>query len=93
MDEAVLARTVGARTFAGSALARFPGSDHWLILAGPESGYVEIDAAARVVGGGRLPSRRHRQPEGAAFAPDGALYLADEGAGGGRLTSYIRRDR
>lgn len=91
MDEAVLARAIGARTFGGSALARFPGSDHWLVLAGPESGYVEIDASGRLVGGGRLPPRRHPQPEGAAFAPDGTLHIADEGAGGGRLASYARR--
>lgn len=91
MDEATLARAVGAKTFSGSALARFPGSDHWLILAGPERGYVEIDAGGRLVGGGRLPRQRHPQPEGVAFAPDGTLHVADEGARQGSLTSYARR--
>lgn len=91
LDETALAQAVGAGTFSGSALARFPASDHWLLLAGPEGGYVEIDAGGRVVGGGRLLRQRHRQPEGVAFAPDGTLHVADEGARQGHLTSYARR--
>lgn len=91
LAEAALARASGGRSFAPSALARFPGSDHWLIIAGPERAFVEIDGGGRVVAAGRFPAARHPQPEGLAFAADGRMYIADEGRREGRLTVYGRK--
>jgi hypothetical protein len=52
-------------------------------------GPAEVDTAGRVLGGGRLDPKRHRQPEGIAIAPDLTLLVSDEGAGkDATLTAY-----
>lgn len=61
-----------------------------LLLASASRGaLIEIDRSGRVLGGLRLSSDRHRQPEGLALGPDGTLYVADEGDGRrARVTLY-----
>lgn len=76
-----LARVTGTKRFSGTALTRHPRSGTFLLLAGPERAYAEVDASGKVLGGGRLDSDRHRQPEGIAVAPDLTLLISDEGAG------------
>jgi hypothetical protein len=45
-----------------------------------------------VLGGGRLPAERHRQPEGLAIAPDLTLLIGDEAAQGtATITGYAYR--
>jgi hypothetical protein len=76
-----LERVTGTKRFSGTALTRHPRSGTFLLLAGPERAYAEVDASGKVLGGGRLESHLHRQPEGIAIAPDLTLLISDEGAG------------
>ena len=79
------------RSFHPSELLRVPGNGHYLLLAGPEHAIAEITPAGKVVAVAHLRHRDHRQAEGLAFAPDGALLISDEGAGRrGTVTVYRR---
>jgi hypothetical protein len=81
VDYADLARVTGAKAFHGSALVRAPRTGTFVMIAGPQETYAEVSSTGRVLGGGRLDRRYHRQPEGLAFAPDGSLLMSDEAAG------------
>jgi hypothetical protein len=76
-----LERVTGTKRFNGSALARHPRTGTYILVAGPQGAYAEIDSAGRVLGGGRFDRKRHRQPEGVAVAPDLSLLVSDEAAG------------
>ena len=76
-----LERATGTKGFHGSAMVRHPRTGTYLLLAGPEKAYAEVDAAGRVLGGGKLDGKHHRQPEGIAIAPDLSLLISDEGGG------------
>jgi uncharacterized protein YjiK len=87
-----LARATGAKGFHGSAMVRHPRTGTYLLLAGPEHAYAEVDAAGRVLGGGKLDPKHHRQPEGIAIAPDLSLLISDDGAGkDATLSTYAWR--
>lgn len=87
-----LERVTGTRRFSGSAMARYPRSGTFLLLAGPERAYAEVDASGNVLGGGRLDPDWHRQPEGIAVAPDLTLLISDEAAGKrATITGYAYR--
>ena len=90
--QADLQRVTGGKRFAGSAIVRHPRTRSWILVAGPQRAFAEIDSSGRVLGGGPLSERRHRQPEGLAIAPDLTLLISDEGAGGrGTITGYASR--
>jgi uncharacterized protein YjiK len=92
IPEQDLARATGAKGFHGSAMVRHPRTGTYLLLAGPEHAYAEVDAAGRVLGGGKLDPKHHRQPEGIAIAPDLSLLISDEGAGkDATLSTYAWR--
>jgi uncharacterized protein YjiK len=92
ISEQELKRVAGVKRFNGSALVRYPGSGTFLLLAGPERAYAEVDASGRVLGGGRLDPDRHRQPEGIAIAPDSTILISDEAAGKrATITGYAYR--
>jgi uncharacterized protein YjiK len=92
IPEAALRRVTGARSFAGSAVTRQPLSRTYLMVAGPQRLYAEIDSTGKVLGGGKLSTRRHRQPEGIAIAPDLTLLISDEAAGRtATITGYAYR--
>jgi hypothetical protein len=76
-----LARFTGASVFNGSAIAVTPGGKSFVLLAGPQQTFAEIGRDGRVLRGGAFPRGLQRQPEGAAFAPDGTLLIASEAAG------------
>jgi hypothetical protein len=83
-----LKRVTGAKRFAGSAMVRHPRGT-WILVAGPQHAFAEIDSTGKVLGGGMLAPKRHRQPEGLAIASDRTLLISDEGAGaGGTITGY-----
>jgi hypothetical protein len=87
-----LQRVTGARRFDGSAIVRHPRTRTWILVAGPQHTYAEIDSTGKVLGGGQLDPRRHRQPEGIAIAPDLTLLISDEAAGGtATITGYAGR--
>jgi uncharacterized protein YjiK len=89
IPESDLARVTGSKRFRGSALERHPRTGTYLLLAGPERAYAEVDSTGRVLGGGKLDPKQHRQPEGIAIAPDLSLLISDEGAGkDATLTTY-----
>ena len=92
IPEAELQRVTGAKSFAGSAITRHPRTGTYLMLAGPQRAYAEIDSTGKVLGGGKLPAERHRQPEGIAIAPDLTLLISDEAAGQtATITGYAYR--
>jgi hypothetical protein len=92
IPEADLQRVTGAKRFAGSAITRHPRTGTYLMLAGPQRVYAEIDSTGKVLGGGKLPAERHRQPEGIAIAPDLTLLISDEAAGRtATITGYAYR--
>lgn len=76
------------RDFEPSAVAVDAGGTI-LILSATAGALIEVDRGGTVLAGRRLPSNRHRQPEGLAFGADGTLYIADEGDGrDARVTAY-----
>jgi uncharacterized protein YjiK len=84
-----LTRATGGKRFVGSAMVRHPRTGTWILISGPERAYAEIDASGKVLGGGTLPAKRHRQPEGLAVASDLTLLISDEAAGArATITSY-----
>lgn len=92
IPETDLQRATGGKRFSGSAIARHPGTGTYLMLAGPQRLYAEIDSTGKVLGGGKLSVERHRQPEGLAIAPDLTLVIADEAAGEtAAITGYAYR--
>ncbi len=92
VDEARLEQVTGAKGFNGSALARHPRTGTYLLLAGPQQAYAEVNAAGDLLAGGRLDKARHRQPEGIAIAPDLTLLISDEAAGhDAAITAYAYR--
>ncbi len=92
VPESELERATGVKRFSGTALVRHPRTGTYLMLAGPQRAYAEIDSTGKVLGGGKLSPQRHRQPEGIAIAPDLTLLISDEGAGKkGTITGYAYR--
>jgi hypothetical protein len=86
-----ITRGLKGRGFHPSELLRVPDNGHYLLLSGPEHAIAEITPAGKVVAVAHLRHRDHRQAEGLAFAPDGALLISDEGAGQrGTVTVYRR---
>lgn len=79
------------KTLNPSELVRDAQSGHFLMLAARQRMILELDAAGRVLQSRRLADG-HRQAEGLALAPDGVLYIADEGARApGTLSLYRPR--
>jgi uncharacterized protein YjiK len=88
-----LAKVTRATAFHGSALAFAPDHRSVVLIAGPQDVFAEISLEGEILGGGSLNPKRHEQPEGIAFAPDGTLLISDE-AGAKRsatLSAYPRR--
>ena len=92
VSQGELQRVTGAKRFSGSAMVRHPKTGTWILVAGPQHAYAEIDSTGKVLGGGLLAEGRHRQPEGLAIAPDLGLLVSDEAAGGtATITVYASR--
>ena len=81
IPERELARVTGARRFNGTAMARHPTTGTYILIAGPQHAFAEVDGRGRVLAGGRLDPQRHRQPESIAIASDRTLLIGDEAAG------------
>jgi hypothetical protein len=89
-----LARVTGAAEFNGSAVAANPDGRSFLLVAGPQQLFAEVDRQGQVLRGGRFPRGVYRQPEGAAFAPDGSLLISSEAAGRqATIGGYVRAKR
>jgi hypothetical protein len=91
IPESALQRVTAAKRFQGSAIIR-QQSGTFVLLAGPQRAYAEVDSAGKVLAGGILRADRHRQPEGLAIAPDRTLLIGDEAAGKtATITGYAYR--
>lgn len=89
VSHASLASRLESGRFSGSAMAFVPGTRALMLVAGPQKAFAEVTMDGRVITAGSLASAAHRQPEGLAFASDGTLLIADEGAGEqATLTAY-----
>jgi uncharacterized protein YjiK len=88
-----LAKVTGATAFHGSALAFAPDHQSLVLIAGPQKVFAEINLKGEILNGGSLNPKRHQQPEGIAFGPDGTLLISDEAGEkrGGTLSAYPRR--
>ena len=87
-----LRAVTGSKHFQGSGITRHPRTGTFLLLAGPQSAYAEVDARGQVLGGGSFDKKRHPQPEGIAVAPDLRLLISDEGAKrAATITAYAYR--
>jgi hypothetical protein len=93
ISEGSLEKVTGEKRFHGSGLARHPRTGTFLLVAGRQRTFAEVNAAGEVLGGGRLRKDRHRQPEGVAVAPDLTLLISDEAAARNQatLTAYAYR--
>jgi uncharacterized protein YjiK len=92
VSHADLKRATGVKRFAGSAMVRDPRRESWILVSGPDHVYAEIDPAGKVLAGGQLPAKRHRQPEGLAIGSDHTLLISDEAAGArATITGYAGR--
>ncbi len=92
VSQVALQRVTGVRSFAGSAITLQPRTRTYLMLAGPQRSFAEIDSTGKVLAGGKLVAARHRQPEGIAIAPDLTLLISDEAAGAtATITGYAYR--
>lgn len=81
---------LGGSTFHPSDLARDPATGHYLLVAARERAIAELTATGKVAAVSGLRHSLHRQPEGLAFAADGALLVSDE-ANGKRPTLTVYR--
>jgi uncharacterized protein YjiK len=74
--------------FHPSAVEVHPESGSYFLLAAQEESVLEIGRDGAVLAGRSLSRERHPQPEGIAFGPDLALWIADEGIVRGGLHRY-----
>ena len=89
LSEGDFSRRGGTRGFRPSGIEWHPDSGRLFIVAARQQAIAEVTPDGDVVAVRRFSAGWHRQIEGITFAPDGALIVADEGAGGrGRLTVY-----
>lgn len=93
IPESDFAERLEGKRFQPSGIERHPVSGNYFIVAARQRAVAEVSPDGRVLAVERLRARRHRQAEGITFAGDGALLLADEGAGRrARLTVYPMSD-
>ena len=82
-------RHIGRKKFQPSGIERHPVSGNYFVVAARQGAIAEITPSGKVVAVKQFPAQWHRQAEGITFAANGALIVADEGAGGkARLTLY-----
>lgn len=70
------------QNFKPSAMAVHPTSGHLYVLSSVRPALAVLDADGALVALADLPAEIFPQPEGLAFSPDGAMYVATEADGG-----------
>jgi len=82
-------RHIGGKKFQPSGIERHSVSGNYFVVAARQRAIAELTPSGQVVAVKQFSAQWHRQAEGITFAVDGALIVADEGAGGkARLTLY-----
>lgn len=85
-------RSVFAKGFAPSAIARHPQDGDWYILSSPRRLLLVMSSDGSIKHLAQFDSDLARQPEGICFAADGTLYVSSEGDGAkARLLVYSRK--
>jgi uncharacterized protein YjiK len=86
--DSIRARIAGWDAFSASGITRRGDTGTFLLVSGPEQGYMEIDSNGQILFARELPAD-HGQPEGVAWTGDGLLFIADEATGrAAALTIY-----
>lgn len=81
--------TTREKEFNPSAIERHPINGHFFVLAANGNAIVEMDENGNLIGASSLPKSVNPQPEGLAIAPDGTVFICNEGQGKtGRLCVY-----
>jgi len=76
-------------SFHPSGIEIDPGAHTMVLISARDRVVLELSRDLRIMDAVKLRRHRHPRMEGVAFAPDGALLIADEGrTGRGRLTRY-----
>ena len=88
-----IARLLGTSDFQPSDVTRDPETGHYLLVAARARAIAELTPAGDVEQVVRLQRKLHRQAEGIAITPDGALLVSDEAAGGRAALSLYHRAR
>ncbi|MGE0442791.1 MAG: SdiA-regulated domain-containing protein [Gemmatimonadales bacterium] len=88
LSREALAKGRPGRGFHPSAIEVDPRTGHWVILASADQAVAVVTAAGEVLATAELRGR-HGQPEGLAMAPDGRIFVSDEGGRSrGTVTVY-----
>lgn len=91
LDRALLDGDLAA--FKPSALAIHPTSGHVYVLSSVRKALAVVDAEGTLLAAVPLEEALFPQPEGITFAPDGTLYIANEGPSGpGTLLRFAPAD-
>ena len=69
------------KNFHPSAIVVHPESGSLILVAAREEALAELSPEGEILATEDLKRKRHPQPEGLAFLPDGSLVIADEGQG------------
>ena len=82
-------RHIKGKKFQPSGIERHPVSGNYFVVAARQRAIAELTPDGQVIAVKQFPAKWHRQTEGIAFATDGTLIIADEGAGKrARLSIY-----
>ncbi|MEM6326135.1 MAG: SdiA-regulated domain-containing protein [Bacteroidota bacterium] len=72
----------GGASFKPSGLAVHPETGEIYVVSGVRQALVVLSPTGDLRAAVQLPAPLYPQPEGIAFAPDGTLYISNEGTGG-----------
>ena len=88
LDRTVL--DAGGSPFKPSGIAVHPASGDVYVLSGVRKALVVLSPEGQLRAAVSLPPRLYPQPEGITFAPDGTLFIANEGgSGAGTLLRFL----
>jgi len=83
IDEAQIASLVNNKiAFHPSGIAQHPITQEWYIIASKGKLLVVVDKKGNIIAVKKLHKKIFKQPEGICFAPDGTLFISNEGKGG-----------
>lgn len=69
----------GEKKFRVSAIAQHPITQHYYLLASANRSLVVLNQQSEIVALAYLSRKNFAQPEGICFAPDGTMYISNEG--------------
>lgn len=80
--------------FEPSGIAVHPITNDLYVIAAAGQALIILDKKGKIKYFVKLPRKVYRQPEGICFAPDGTLFISNEGAGGkATILTFKYRDQ